>query len=209
MKRAFCHPTPATDNQSIRTRFTLLLLSSTSTPGWAQDESNKHHLTTLFGPVGSSQVLLYLCDIFHANVKRAQPGMKKIPAALTVCIWVWLFGFFFFFSEAFSCLSVRSSSLYSPRPKTDPATYGILSEIIQEIFPVGGLYLGIFLFILSCAWHQLQVLFLFWMERILSSIPKRPFGPFLKKKKKNKTAKRAFDGTSSPGPQSDRIPWPA
>lgn len=33
-----------------------------------------------------------------------------------------------------------------------------------------------FLFILSCAWHQLQVLFLFWMERILSSIPKGPFG---------------------------------
>lgn len=103
--------------------------------------------------------------------------MKKMPAPVTACIWVWLH----FFPEAFSCLSVWSSSPCSFFPKTDPATYGILSEIIQEIFPVGGLCLGIFnffLFILSCAWHQLQVLFLFWMERILSSIPKGPFGLF-------------------------------
>lgn len=100
-----------------------------------------------------------------------------MPAPVTACIWVWLH----FFPEAFSCLSVWSSSPCSFFPKTDPATYGILSEIIQEIFPVGGLCLGIFnffLFILSCAWHQLQVLFLFWMERILSSIPKGPFGLF-------------------------------
>lgn len=75
-----CHPTAATDTQSISTRFTLwalLLLSSISTAGWARDESYKHRFMTLFGPVGSSQVLLYPCDIFHANIKRAQPGMKK------------------------------------------------------------------------------------------------------------------------------------
>lgn len=54
---------------------------------------------------------------------------------------------FFFSPEAFSCLSVWSSSPCSLFPKTDPATYGILSEIIQEIFPVGGLCLGIFFFI--------------------------------------------------------------
>lgn len=105
--------------------------------------------------------------------KKNPSSSNSLHLGLALC--------FVFFSEAFSCLSVRSSSLYSPRPKADPTTYGILSEIIQEIFPVGGLYLGIFLFILSCAWHQLQVLFLFWMERILSSIPKGPFGPFLKK----------------------------
>lgn len=32
----------------------------------------------------------------------------------------------------------------SPFPITDPAIYGILNDIIQKIFPVGGLSLGIF-----------------------------------------------------------------
>lgn len=102
MKQVLCcsthhmpHPS-RTHTRSIKTIFALQalpLLSSTSIPGWAQDESYKHNFMSLFRSVSSPQVLLYLYDILRVNVKKSQSGMKKILAPLTACIWVWLIFF--------------------------------------------------------------------------------------------------------------------
>lgn len=102
--------------------------------------------------------------------------MKKIPAPLTACIWVWLI-FFFFPWSFFLSFSMELKPMF-PFPENwsshlRDSQWDHSGNISSWRSLLGDFF---FLFILSCAWHQLQVLFLFWMERILSSIPKGPFG---------------------------------
>lgn len=118
--------------------------------------------------------MLYPNDILHVNVKRSQSGMKKILAPLTACIWAWLISFLKLFLVFQYGVQARVPfSLKLIQPLT-----GFSVRSFRKYFQLEVFAWGFFLFILSCAWHQLQVLFLFWMERILSSIPKGPFGFF-------------------------------
>lgn len=108
--------------------------------GWAQAESCEHQFVSIFL---TSSLAVFL---WHFPYKcQKVPIMKKNPSTSDSSH---LGLAHFFFPEAFSCLSVWGSSPGSPFPKTNPATYGILSEITQEIFPLGGLCLGIFFIII-------------------------------------------------------------
>lgn len=112
---------------------------------------------------------------FCVNVKRAQSG-KKIPAPLTAHIWVRII----FFLKLFLVLQtgVQASvpfSLKLIQPLTGFSVRSFRKYFQLEVFSWG--FFFIYFVLMPLSWHQLQVLFLFWMERILSSIPKGPFGP--------------------------------
>lgn len=136
---------------------------------WAQDEIYvTFQMCFLTSSLAVSQWLLVCQEVPIRNDKN--------PSTLTACIWVWLF--FFFPLKIFLVFQYGvEASVPSSRKLIQPLT-GFSVRSFRKHFQLEVFAWGVFLFTLSCAWHQLQVLFLFGMERILSSIPKGPFGFF-------------------------------
>lgn len=166
------HPS-GTDTGLERQIFTLQLC-----PASVQGGHKLKAASITLGQFSSPQVLLHSCDIFHTNVKRSQSWKKKKSQHL----WQLTSGFgsFFFSWSLFFSFSMGLKPMF-PFPKNwsshlRDSQWDHSGNISTWRSLLGDFF--IYLFILSCAWHQLQVLFLFWMERILSSIPKGPFGLF-------------------------------